>query len=122
MALPEQIIHAYKTILQEELLVAMGCTEPISIAYAAAIVRRSLGAYPERMMAELSGNIIAVFVQNAQGDRRSNFLRESNTREQQSQDQQQGCKLFHHFLLLDGHWPFTHFYPHFAPFCEPSRF
>ena len=58
MALPEQIIHAYKTILQEELLVAMGCTEPISIAYAAAIVRRSLGAYPERMMAELSGNII----------------------------------------------------------------
>ena len=58
MALPEQIITAYKTILREELLVAMGCTEPISIAYAAAIVRRALGKIPERMMVELSGNII----------------------------------------------------------------
>ena len=58
MALPEQIINAYKTILREELLVAMGCTEPISIAYAAAIVRRALGKIPERMMVELSGNII----------------------------------------------------------------
>ena len=58
MALPEKIISAYKTILQEELLVAMGCTEPISIAYAAAIVRRALGKIPERMMVELSGNII----------------------------------------------------------------
>ena len=58
MALPEQIVSAYKTILREELLVAMGCTEPISIAYAAAIVRRALGKIPERMLAELSGNII----------------------------------------------------------------
>ena len=58
MALPEHIISAYKTILQEELLVAMGCTEPISIAYAAAIVRKALGKVPERMMVELSGNII----------------------------------------------------------------
>ena len=58
MALPEQITNAYKTILREELLVAMGCTEPISIAYAAAIVRRALGKIPERMMVELSGNII----------------------------------------------------------------
>ncbi|MBR2888992.1 MAG: serine dehydratase subunit alpha family protein [Oscillospiraceae bacterium] len=58
MALPEQIINAYKAILREELLVAMGCTEPISIAYAAAIVRKAMGAKPERMMVELSGNII----------------------------------------------------------------
>ena len=58
MALPEQITTAYKTILREELLVAMGCTEPISIAYAAAIVRRALAKIPERMMVELSGNII----------------------------------------------------------------
>ena len=40
MALPESIVSAYKTILREELLVAMGCTEPISIAYAAAILRK----------------------------------------------------------------------------------
>ena len=58
MALPEQITSAYKTILREELLVAMGCTEPISIAYAAAILRKALGGIPERIMAELSGNII----------------------------------------------------------------
>ena len=58
MAIPEQITTAYKTILREELLVAMGCTEPISIAYAAAIVRRAMGKLPERMMVELSGNII----------------------------------------------------------------
>ncbi len=58
MALPVQIVEAYHTILKEELLVAMGCTEPISIAYAAAIVRKSLAKIPERMMVELSGNII----------------------------------------------------------------
>ena len=58
MALSEKIIQDYKTILREELLVAMGCTEPISIAYAAAILRRAMGVRPERIMAELSGNII----------------------------------------------------------------
>ncbi len=58
MALPESIISAYKTILREELLVAMGCTEPISIAYAAAILRKAMGCIPERIVAELSGNII----------------------------------------------------------------
>ena len=58
MALPESITTAYKTILREELLVAMGCTEPISIAYAAAILRKALGCIPERIVAELSGNII----------------------------------------------------------------
>ena len=58
MALPEHITNANNTILPEELLVAMGCTEPRSIPYAAAIVRRALGKIPERMMVELSGNII----------------------------------------------------------------
>jgi L-cysteine desulfidase len=58
MALSNQIIRDYKTILTEELLVAMGCTEPISIAYAASILRKALGALPERIHAELSGNII----------------------------------------------------------------
>lgn len=50
--------RAYTTILKEELLVAMGCTEPIAIAYAASILRVTLGAQPESIRALLSGNII----------------------------------------------------------------
>ena len=50
--------QAYTAILKEELLVAMGCTEPIAIAYAAAIIRKMLGAPPTRLEARLSGNII----------------------------------------------------------------
>ncbi len=50
--------NAYTAILKEELLVAMGCTEPIAIAYAAAIVRRTLGRQPDSIQALLSGNII----------------------------------------------------------------
>ena len=56
--LSNDIVRAYTAILKEELLVAMGCTEPISIAYAASILRNTLGAEPETVLAELSGNII----------------------------------------------------------------
>ena len=45
-------------ILKEELLPAMGCTEPIAVAYAAAKARETLGALPERVLVEASGNII----------------------------------------------------------------
>ena len=45
-------------IMEEELRPAMGCTEPISIAYAAAKAREVLGAKPERLLIEVSGNII----------------------------------------------------------------
>jgi L-cysteine desulfidase len=48
----------YAQILREELLPAMGCTEPIAIAYAAAKARAVLGALPERLLIEVSGNII----------------------------------------------------------------
>ena len=58
MPLPIDIINAYNTILEEELLVAMGCTEPISIAYAAAILRKALGRQPQTLRVMLSGNII----------------------------------------------------------------
>ena len=58
MPLSNELCAAYKEILREELLVAMGCTEPIAIAYAAAILRKALGAVPERVEAHLSGNII----------------------------------------------------------------
>ena len=48
----------YIQILKEELRPAMGCTEPIAIAYAAAKARATLGAVPERVLVEASGNII----------------------------------------------------------------
>lgn len=48
----------YVKILHEELLPAMGCTEPIAIAYAAALARNALGAMPERVEICVSGNIL----------------------------------------------------------------
>ena len=56
--LSNEKISTYKDILNEELRVAMGCTEPIAIAYASAIARDALGAYPEEIKISLSGNII----------------------------------------------------------------
>ena len=58
-------------VLKEELLPAMGCTEPIAIAYAAAVARRTLGALPTKVAVTASGNIIknvkSVFVPNTGG-------------------------------------------------------
>ena len=48
----------YIQILREELKPAMGCTEPIAIAYAAAKARAVLGTMPKRLLIEVSGNII----------------------------------------------------------------
>ena len=56
--LSDHIIRCYTEILKEELLPAMGCTEPIAIAYAASILRHALGCDPERICVGLSGNII----------------------------------------------------------------
>ena len=52
------LYNAYISILKEELLPAMGCTEPIAVAYAAAVARRELGAVPEKVEIVVSGNII----------------------------------------------------------------
>ena len=49
---------AYIDILAEELVPAMGCTEPIALAYCAAKAREVLGAMPERVVIEASGSII----------------------------------------------------------------
>lgn len=46
----------YINVLKEELIPAMGCTEPIAIAYAGAIAREHLGCLPERVEIEVSGN------------------------------------------------------------------
>lgn len=48
----------YLKILQEELVPATGCTEPIAIAYGAAKARELLGVLPEAVLVEASGNII----------------------------------------------------------------
>ena len=52
------IYQQYIQILKEELKPAMGCTEPIAIAYAAAKARAVLGEMPERLEVAVSGNII----------------------------------------------------------------
>nr|WP_321408037.1 L-serine ammonia-lyase, iron-sulfur-dependent, subunit alpha [uncultured Carboxylicivirga sp.] len=49
---------AYVNILHEELMPAMGCTEPIAIAYAAAMARKVLDKLPDRVVIEASDNII----------------------------------------------------------------
>ena len=48
----------YVHILQEELVPAMGCTEPIALAYAGAKAREALGEMPEKVVLEISGSII----------------------------------------------------------------
>ena len=49
---------AYCQILKEELVPAMGCTEPIALAYAAAKAREVLGSMPDRVAIGASGSII----------------------------------------------------------------
>ena len=53
-----KIYKDYVSVLHEELKPAMGCTEPIAIAYAAAKARAVLGCMPDRVKIEVSGNII----------------------------------------------------------------
>lgn len=45
-------------VLEEELIPALGCTEPIAVAYAAARARETLGSFPDSIVAECSGNVI----------------------------------------------------------------
>ena len=63
--------QTYVQILREELIPAMGCTEPIALAYAAAKARDVLGVVPERIVLQVSGSIIknvkSVIVPNTGG-------------------------------------------------------
>ena len=65
--------QTYVQILKRELVPAMGCTEPIAIAYCTACARAVLGALPEAIHIEASGNIIknvkSVVVPNTDGRR-----------------------------------------------------
>lgn len=65
------VYNAYLKILREELIPAMGCTEPIALAYAAAKARTVLGAIPDEIHVLVSNNIIknvkSVVVPNTNG-------------------------------------------------------
>jgi len=70
----QQQDHRYQTylqILREELVPAMGCTEPIAIAYGAAKAKELLGMVPEKVIVQASANIIknvkSVIVPNTNG-------------------------------------------------------
>lgn len=54
----EEIYRTYVQILKEELKPAMGCTEPIAVAYAAAKAKSLLKGEPKRATLEVSGNIV----------------------------------------------------------------
>ena len=54
----DRLYQQYLNILHEELRPAMGCTEPIALAYAAAKARQVLGCIPEKIKLFVSGNII----------------------------------------------------------------
>ena len=69
----QKLYRSYIDILEEELVPAMGCTEPIAVAYAAAVAARELGLRPEQVDIRVSGNIIknvkSVVVPNTGGQR-----------------------------------------------------
>lgn len=71
--LKEELYEAYIRIMHEELVPAMGCTEPIAIAYAASKAREVLDCLPERVAVRVSGNILknvkSVIVPNTGGQR-----------------------------------------------------
>ena len=67
----DNIYQIYVQILKEELVTAMGCTEPIAISYAAARARAVLGELPEKIVVKASGSMIknvkSVVVPNSGG-------------------------------------------------------
>ena len=58
MSLTKEVYNVYCEILKEELHLAMGCTEPIAIAYSASVARSYMQQDPTCVMIALSGNII----------------------------------------------------------------
>ena len=72
-SLSKELMDNYTDILRNELIPAMGCTEPIAIAYAAAMARKILADEPEHITINCSGNMIknvkGVKVPNSGGQR-----------------------------------------------------
>ena len=73
MNVDKKLYNNYVKILKNELVPALGCTEPIAIAYAAAKAREVLGEFPDHVEMRCSGNIIknvkGVTVPNSDGQR-----------------------------------------------------
>ena len=71
MGVSKEVYQACVDILHEELRPAMGCTEPIAVAYAGALARKTLGMMPDKVELVVSGNIIknvkSVIVPNTGG-------------------------------------------------------
>ncbi|MDO4797384.1 MAG: L-serine ammonia-lyase, iron-sulfur-dependent, subunit alpha [Coriobacteriales bacterium] len=69
----EKSYFAHVTILRDELVCALGCTEPIAVAYVSALARAALGREPEHLAVQCSGNIVknvkSVTVPNSGGQR-----------------------------------------------------
>ena len=67
------LYNAYVAVLTNHLRPAMGCTEPIAIAYAAAVCKKTLGCMPETVQVSVSGSILknakAVTVPNTNGQK-----------------------------------------------------
>ncbi len=68
-----ELYDLYLRTLKDELVPAMGCTEPIAIAYAAALAKKALGELPDKVTVQASANIIknvkSVVVPNTGGKR-----------------------------------------------------
>ena len=54
----KEIYKGCLAVLRDELVPAMGCTEPVAVAYAAALARKTLGAIPDKVDVAVSGNIL----------------------------------------------------------------
>ena len=54
----QSLYNAYVKILSEDLVPAMGCTEPIAVVYAASLARKTLGCMPNSVCIHVSANII----------------------------------------------------------------
>lgn len=67
----KELYSAYIRLLEQELVPAMGCTEPIAVAYAAAVAKKALSGIPEQVSIVVSSNIIknvkSVIVPNTGG-------------------------------------------------------
>ncbi|MDY5251822.1 MAG: L-serine ammonia-lyase, iron-sulfur-dependent, subunit alpha [Erysipelotrichaceae bacterium] len=58
MELHDKTYQEYVKILKDELVPAMGCTEPIAIAYLASYAKKVLGKLPDKVVIEVSGNVL----------------------------------------------------------------
>ena len=63
MALSQDVIKNYTEILESEMKAAMGCTEPIAIAYCSAVAVKALGKKADRYEVGCSGTCLLDFKQ-----------------------------------------------------------